>query len=201
MKILLDVSLLLMKTKAISFVATILISTGAFAQDKPVNNSEILRSMSNAISRMDATTSILSVVIPRCQESNLGNFYKDFGNLFLEKYPPVMGTLSEIHKTLFVKRFGEAVANRFDKLRNDVKLGMFIEIKNEFNQIDKTQLDSICKNFYNQIQSDNYGVYKYAEIYMNGLEKIDIDLFNQSKMFLELAIRTENELNIRKKRI
>ena len=190
-----------MKTKVISFLIAMLISAGALAQEKLVNNSEILRSMSNAISRMDATTSILSVVIPRCQESNLGNFYKDFGNLFLEKYPPVMGTLSEMHKTLLVKRFGEAVANRFDKLRNDVKLGMFIEIKNEFNQIDKTQLDSICKNFYNQIQSDNYGVYKYAEIYMKGLEKIDIDLFNQSKMFLELAIRTENELNIRKKRI
>ena len=189
-----------MKTKVISFLAAVLVSTGLLAQEKPVNNPEILRTMSNAISRMDAT-SILSVVIPKCQESNLGNFYKDFGNLFLEKYPPVMGTLSEIHKTLLVKRFGGAVANRFDKLRNDVKLGMFIEIKNEFNQIDKSQLDSICKNFYNQIQSDNYGVYKYAEIYMNGLEKIDIDLFNQSKMFLELAIRTENKLNLRKKRI
>ena len=190
-----------MKTKVISFLAAVLASTGLLAQEKPVNNPEILRTMSNAISRMDATTSILSVVIPKCQESNLGNFYKDFGNLFLEKYPPVIGTISEIHRTLLVKRFGEGSANRFDKLRNDVKLGMFIEIKNEFNQIDKNQLDSICKNFYNQIQSDNYGVYKYAEIYMNGLEKIDIDLFNQSKMFLELAIRTENELNLRKKRI
>ena len=192
---------MLMKNKTYSFLAILLISTGVLAQEKPVNNADILRSMSNAISRMDATTSILSVVIPRCQESNLGNFYKDFGNLFLEKYPPVMGTLSEMHRTLLVKRFGEDVSNRFDKLRNDVKNGMFIEIKNEFNQIDKSQLDSICKNFYNQIQSDNYGVYKHAEIYMNGLEKIDTELFNRSKIFLESVIRTENELNLRKKRI
>jgi hypothetical protein len=190
-----------MKTKVIAFLALGLISVGIFAQEKSTNTVEILRGMSTAISRMDATTSILSVVIPRCQESNLGNFYKDFGNLFLEKYPPVMGTLDEIHRTLLIKRFGEGAANRFDKLRKDIKLEMFFEIKQEFNQIDKAQLDSICKNFYNQIQSDNYGVYKFAEIYMNGLEKIDSELFNQSKKFLELAIRTENELNLRKKRI
>ena len=89
--------------------------------------------MANAISRMDATQSILSVVVPRCQESNLRNFYTDFGNYFLDKYPPVMGTLSEMHRTLLIKRFGEEVADGFDKLRKDVKLGMFIDMKNEFN--------------------------------------------------------------------
>ena len=192
---------MLMKNKTFSFVAVLLLSTGVLAQEKSVNTSETLKSMANAISRMDATQSILSVVVPRCQESNLRNFYTDFGNYFLDKYPPVMGTLSEMHRTLLVKRFGEEVADRFDKLRKDVKLGMFIDMKNEFNLIEKTQLDNVCKNFYNQIQSDNYSVYKYAEIYMNGLEKIDTELFNRSKMFLESVIRTENELNLRKKRI
>lgn len=190
-----------MKTKIISFFALVLVPAGICAQERSTNTTEILRDMSSVVNRMDATASILSVVIPKCQESNLGNFYKNFGIFFLEKYPLVMGALDEIHRTLLIKRFGENATNRFDRLRNDIKLEMFTEIKNEFNQIDKSQLDSICMNFYNQIQLDNYGVTKYIEIYMNSLKKIDTELFNQNRNLLELAIRTENELKLRKKPI
>ena len=114
-----------MKNKTFSFLAILLISTGVMAQEKSVNTAETLKSMANAISRMDATQSILSVVVPRCQESNLRNFYTDFGNYFLDKYPPVMGKgLSPLLMVINMLESGMVVSVR------DVGLTLLLMVQN-----------------------------------------------------------------------
>ncbi|QWE15363.1 hypothetical protein [Polynucleobacter sp. AP-Sving-400A-A2] len=177
--------------KKILIFVTCVLCTGAFAQ----GNKESFEKMGYSIGRMGSVISIVSSIVPACQSSNMRGFYLNYGNEFLEKLPPIMGSIKEINTALITKRQGEKSAITFNKVLDTEISNQYEEMKQKFKATPRGDLDQVCKNFYQLIKDGDFNFYMLAEDYFNELNKVDAPLYESNKNILRTLIIINNNLS------
>lgn len=158
-------------------------------------NKESFEKMGYSIGRMGSIVSIVSAIVPACQSSNMRGFYLNYGNEFLEKLPPVMGSIKEINTVLITKRQGEKTAIALNKVLDAGISNQYEEMKQRFKATPSGDLDQVCKNFYQLIKDGEFNFYVLAEDYFNELKKVDATLYESSKNILSILIIINNNLS------
>ena len=144
---------------------------------------------------MGSIVSVVSSVVPACQSSNVRDFYLNYGNEFLGKLPPIMGSIKEINTVLVTKRLGEKSAIAFNKVFDSETSNQYEEMKQKLKVTPRGDLDQVCTNFYQLIKDGEFNFYALAEDYFHELKKVDAPLYESNMKILRILIIINNNLS------
>ena len=180
-----------------SFVILISIYSG----DVRADNREVIQSMNHSLGRLQAIPAILSAVIPFCSvEVTNQTFFKLFGDEFMEKVPPVIGTLMGIDDDLMERRYGKNLAQSKKKIINNLSRETYQSIKRDLLN-PSIERKNICANFKAQILNGEWSLLPHVNNYFNNLKMLDEQTYNDSKKIFDLMRKIDIELKERSGRI
>ncbi len=183
-----------MRRSRLLFLPTLLFFFFGSGQIAAQGNKESFEKMGYSIGRIGSIVSIVSAIVPACQNSNMRDFYLNYGNEFMEKLPPIMGNIREVNTSLIIKRQGEKSAIAFNKVLDTEISSQYEEMKQKFKVTPRGDFDQVCKNFYQLIKDGEFNFYIFAENYFNELKKVDAPLYESNKNILRNLIIVNDNL-------
>lgn len=137
----------------------------------------------------------VSAFVPFCENGTASSAkIKYFGDQFLNKYAPLIGTSSEIFLEHIEKKAGKPVADATKELLRSSQVAVYSALKQDLAKTDPADKERICANFLSDLNAGSYSPVKHLQGILVELEKVDQDEYQRVLPILRMMIQLNEEI-------
>jgi hypothetical protein len=153
-----------------------------------------LETMGREMGLMSAMVPAVSAFVPFCESGTASSAQiKYFGDQFLNRYVPLIGTSSGIFLDHIEKKAGKPVADATREFIRSSQQTIYSALKQDLAKTDPTDRERICANFLSDLTAGSYSPVKHLQGLLVGLQKLDPDEYQRVLPILRMMIELNEE--------
>ncbi len=168
---------------------------------EPSQRQKSLEVMGREMGLMASMVPAVSAFVPFCESGTASSAkIRYFGDQFLNKYAPLIGTSSGIFFEHIEKKAGKPLADATKELLRSSQVAIYSALKQDLSQTDPADKERICANFLSDLNAGSYSPAKHRQGILVELEKVDRDEYQRALPILRMMIQLSEEISAGMKR-
>ena len=185
-------SRLLFTTITASFL---LLSGTVVSAEEKINRVASAQRMGEALGSFISVPSVTSAFVPYCSVGNIyADAFKSYGEAFITEFPPILGTIKEIHLEFVDATYGPEMARGIFEVLDQLTIEVYRSMRNELLSVPSSEREAVCANFRKQIIDGHWNAQKYADRYLIELKLLSPKHFEEATRSFDLLREVQSKL-------